>query len=170
LQILIESILYPDRNGGKLHQVWIDPFTNQCLNSSYRQNFRIFALVLPQRMQLRGILHSTSDRTTETSHHLSLISLWEGVIARQVGDRYQTAFGHHSIEAAKREGLTEAAIILRDLDDEQMLQFMRRENMSDYNADFLTMLQTWDAAVQHRESKLIYQTDFVPMQAMPSKY
>jgi hypothetical protein len=33
-----------------------------------------------------------------------------------------------------------------------MLQFMGRENMSDYNADFLTMLQTWDAAVQHLES------------------
>ena len=33
-----------------------------------------------------------------------------------------------------------------------MLQFTGRENMSDYNADFLTMLQTWDAAVQHLES------------------
>jgi hypothetical protein len=30
---------------------------------------------------------------------------------------------------------------------------MGRENMEDYNADFLTMLQTWDAAVQHLESK-----------------
>ena len=30
---------------------------------------------------------------------------------------------------------------------------MGRENMSDYNADFLTMLQTWDAAVQHLESR-----------------
>ena len=28
---------------------------------------------------------------------------------------------------------------------------MGRENMADYNADFLTMLQTWDAAVQHLE-------------------
>ena len=28
-----------------------------------------------------------------------------------------------------------------------MLQFMGRENMADYNADFITMLQTWDAAV-----------------------
>ena len=30
---------------------------------------------------------------------------------------------------------------------------MGRENMADYNADFLTMLETWDAAVQHLESK-----------------
>ena len=81
------------------------------------------------------------------------VGLWEGVIARKVDDRYQTAFGHHRIEAAKREGLTEATIILRDLDDKQMLQFMGRENMADYNADFLTMLQTWDAAVDFSSSK-----------------
>ena len=30
---------------------------------------------------------------------------------------------------------------------------MGRENMSDYNADFLTMLQTWDAAVGYMPSK-----------------
>jgi hypothetical protein len=38
-------------------------------------------------------------------------------------------------------------MIVRDLDDEQMLKFMGRENMEDYNADFLTMLETWEAAV-----------------------
>jgi hypothetical protein len=37
-------------------------------------------------------------------------------------------------------------MIVRDLDDEQMLKFMGRENMEDYNADFLTMLETWEAA------------------------
>jgi len=84
---------------------------------------------------------------------IKTVGLWEGVIARKVDDRYQTAFGHHRIEAAKREGLTEATIILRDLDDKQMLQFMGRENMADYNADFLTMLQTWDAAVTFSPSK-----------------
>ena len=78
---------------------------------------------------------------------IKTVGLWEGVIARQVGGRYQTAFGHHRIEAAKRVGLTEATIILRELDDKAMLQFMGRENMSDYNSDFLTMLETWDAAV-----------------------
>jgi hypothetical protein len=30
---------------------------------------------------------------------------------------------------------------------------MGRENMSDYNADFLTMLQTWDAAVSYFPSR-----------------
>ena len=34
-----------------------------------------------------------------------------------------------------------------------MLQFMGRENMDDYNADFLTMLETWDAAVNFWPSR-----------------
>ena len=42
---------------------------------------------------------------------------------------------------------------------------MGRENMADYNADFLTMLQTWDAAVQHMESK-----DATPSQPIELAY
>jgi hypothetical protein len=34
-----------------------------------------------------------------------------------------------------------------------MLQFMGRENMDDYNADFLTMLETWDAAIGYVTSR-----------------
>ena len=29
-----------------------------------------------------------------------------------------------------------------------MLEYMGRENMEDYNADFLTMLNSWEAAVK----------------------
>jgi hypothetical protein len=35
------------------------------------------------------------------------------------------------------------------LTDEQMLQYMGRENLEDYNADFLVMLETWESAVSH---------------------
>jgi hypothetical protein len=78
------------------------------------------------------------------------VGLWEGVIARRSGNRVQIAFGHHRVEAARQAGLTEIAMIVRDLDDDQMLGFMGRENMEDYNADFLTMLETWEAAVLHQ--------------------
>lgn len=76
------------------------------------------------------------------------VGLWEGVIARQNGNRYELAFGHHRTEAARQGGLTEIPVIVRDLTDEQMLGFMGRENMEDYNADFLVMLETWEAAWQ----------------------
>ena len=36
-------------------------------------------------------------------------------------------------------------LYVRDLTDKQMLEFMGRENLEDYNADFLCMLETWEA-------------------------
>ena len=77
------------------------------------------------------------------------VGFWEGVIARPNpdGKGYQIAFGHHRIEAAKRAGLNRAPIIVRDLTDEQMIQFMGRENGEDYKADFITMLNTWEGAI-----------------------
>ena len=74
------------------------------------------------------------------------VGLWEGVIARKRGSKYEIAFGHHRVEAARKCKLSKIALIVRDLSDEQMLQFMGRENMEDYNADFLVMLETWEAA------------------------
>lgn len=77
------------------------------------------------------------------------VGLWEGVIGRKVGHRYQQAFGHHRLEAARKELGEDAKIplIVRDLDDKEMLQFMGRENLEDYNANFMVMLETWEAAV-----------------------
>jgi len=88
------------------------------------------------------------ERKIETlQRSIAKVGLWEGVIARQSGNRFQLAFGHHRIEAGRRAGLESATLIVRDLTDEQMLQFMGRENMEDYNADFLVMLETWEATV-----------------------
>jgi hypothetical protein len=42
----------------------------------------------------------------------------------------------HRAEAARQLGLEENPLVARKLTDEQMLQFMGRENMEDYNADF----------------------------------
>jgi len=76
------------------------------------------------------------------------VGLWEGVIARKAGRGYQIAFGHHRIEAARRNNMKRVPLIVRDLTDEQMLQFMGRENGEDYNADFIIMLETWESAAK----------------------
>jgi ParB-like chromosome segregation protein Spo0J len=64
------------------------------------------------------------------------------VIGRPVGRRYQLAFGHHRIEAARRTGVAEMQLLVEDMDDRQMLQLMGRENGEDYSANFLVMLST----------------------------
>jgi hypothetical protein len=77
------------------------------------------------------------------------VGLWPSVIARPLDDRlwkYEIAFGHHRIEAARRSGLSTISLIVEDLTDMQMLQYMGRENLEDYNAAFLIQLESWEAA------------------------
>lgn len=74
---------------------------------------------------------------------------WEGVLGRQVGDRTQIAFGHHRVEAARRAGKRTVPIIIHDdFDDEMMLKLVGRENGEEYSADFLALLNTWEAALR----------------------
>jgi ParB-like chromosome segregation protein Spo0J len=74
------------------------------------------------------------------------VGLWEGLIGRRAGQGYQLAFGHHRLEAARNRKLTTVPLIIRDLTDEEMVGFMGRENMEDFNSDFLVMLASWEAA------------------------
>jgi ParB-like nuclease domain len=74
------------------------------------------------------------------------VGLWEGLMGRRAGQGYQLAFGHHRLEAARRSKLTTVPLIIRDLTDEEMVGFMGRENMEDFNSDFLVMLASWEAA------------------------
>lgn len=76
---------------------------------------------------------------------IEAVGLWEGVTARKKGNRYELAFGHHRIEAARRVGLKSAPMIVRNLTDKQMLQFMGRGNDKVYNVDFPTLLGAWNA-------------------------
>jgi ParB/RepB/Spo0J family partition protein len=89
------------------------------------------------------------DKIAALVRSINDVGLWEGVIARKAGRRYQLAFGHHRLEAAKKAGLKTIPLIVRDLTDEQMLQFMGRENLEDYNADFMCMFESWEAALRH---------------------
>jgi hypothetical protein len=80
------------------------------------------------------------------------VGLWPSVIARPMdGDRlwkYELAFGHHRVEAARRLKLTNIPLIVEKLTDRQMLQYMGRENLEDYNAVFLIQLESWEAALK----------------------
>jgi hypothetical protein len=62
------------------------------------------------------------------------VGLWEGLIGRPAGHGYQLAFGHHRLEAARSRNLTKVPLIIRDLTDEEMVGFMSRENMEDFNS------------------------------------
>jgi len=83
---------------------------------------------------------------------IEAVGMWEGVIVRKKGNRYELAFGHHRVESARQLGLTKIPVIVRDLTEEQMLQFMGRENGEDFNTEFLTLLETWEAGINFRSA------------------
>jgi hypothetical protein len=53
---------------------------------------------------------------------------WASVVAREVDGRYQIAFGHHRIEAARGLGMADVPIEVRDLSDWQMVRMLASEN------------------------------------------
>ena len=78
------------------------------------------------------------------------VGMWPGgVVARKVGNRYQIAFGHHRVEAARRCQHENCRLDLQEQERRtNMLGYMGRENMEDYNANFMVMLETWEAALK----------------------
>ena len=56
------------------------------------------------------------------------VGMWEGVIARPVGDHFEIPFAHHRVEAARRNGVKEIPTIVRSLTNEQMIRMMAHEN------------------------------------------
>jgi hypothetical protein len=88
------------------------------------------------------------DKVEQLMRSMRDVGFWEGVIARPILGNYETAFGHHRIEAARRINLKSVPLILRNLSDQDMIKFMGRENGEDYRSDFLIMLNTWEGAVR----------------------
>jgi hypothetical protein len=103
-------------------------------------------LISPNPFRDLGTYPWIERKVEQLQSSIAGVGFWAGVIARPMGKRYQLAFGHHRIEAAKRNKIAAVPLILDALTDEQMLQFMGRENGEDYNAEFLVMLNTWEAA------------------------
>ena len=94
-----------------------------------------------------GTYPLVADKIATLVRSINDVGFWEGVIARPAKQGYELAFGHHRVEAARAADLKTIPVIVRDLTDEQMLQFMGRENGEDYKAEFLIMLNTWEAGM-----------------------
>jgi ParB-like nuclease domain len=77
------------------------------------------------------------------------VGIFEGVIARPVGDHYELWFGHHRHEAAKRSGIKSMPVIVRDATDEMMIKSMAHENAEDFGTDFLIQLNTWEGGIKY---------------------
>ena len=75
---------------------------------------------------------------------------WENIVAREVDREAEIAFGHHRLVALREELGPKAKIplIVKDLNDEAMLQMMARENMEDWSTSATVEQETVRAVVE----------------------
>ena len=106
----------------------------------------------PNPYRMLGDYPYSEEKLSVLVRSIKDVGLWEGVIGREKDDRVEIAFGHHRIEAAKRAGLSDVNVVIRDLSDDDMLRFMGRENGEDYRTYFLVLLETWEAAYKNLPS------------------
>lgn len=70
---------------------------------------------------------------------------WVGTYGREVGEYVELAFGHHRVEAAKAQGLTEIPISIEPFTDGEMLVWMASENVK---GELPVVLEAVNAAVK----------------------
>lgn len=76
---------------------------------------------------------------------------WDNVVARINEDgEPEIAYGHHRMEAVKKElgPDAEVELILRDLSDDDMLRIMARENMEEWGTSVWVEMETVKSAVE----------------------
>jgi ParB-like chromosome segregation protein Spo0J len=74
-------------------------------------------------------LHPIDDEQVEKlKASIDADGFWASVVARQVGEYYEIAFGHHRIEAARGLSKTHVPIEVRELSDWQMVHMLASEN------------------------------------------
>jgi hypothetical protein len=74
---------------------------------------------------------------------------WDNVSVRKAKQKgkFELGFGHHRIEAAKREGLTEANFIVQNWDESKMIKVKHDEDKARKSFDSATMIESVRAVV-----------------------
>lgn len=91
------------------------------------------------------------EKITALVSSISETGFWTNVILRPHPDKkgkYQQAYGHHRMEAARRSKITEAEFVVQNLDDNMMLKMMELENQEDYRYCPLSLLESVKAVVK----------------------
>lgn len=90
------------------------------------------------------------EKVAALRESLRATDFWDNVVARVVNGKPELAYGHHRLVALKEEygPSHKVNLILRDLDDERMLQIMARENMEEWGTSAFIEQETVRAVVE----------------------
>ncbi len=81
---------------------------------------------------------------------LRTTGFWDNVVARQLDGQVEIAYGHHRLVALKEEygPDREIPLIIKELNDDAMIQVMARENMDEWGSSAVVEHETVKAVVQ----------------------
>jgi nitrogen regulatory protein PII len=97
------------------------------------------------------------EKVAALRESLQKTGFWDNVVARVRNGKAEIAYGHHRLFALKEEyGPTHKVdLIIKDLDDETMLQIMARENMEEWGSSAVVEQETVRAVVEAYADGLI---------------
>lgn len=90
------------------------------------------------------------DKIEALKNSIQTTEFWDNIVARKNGPGVEIAYGHHRLEALRQLYATshKVELIVRKLDDAQMLRIMANENMTEWQHDASIEQETVRAVVK----------------------
>lgn len=79
---------------------------------------------------------------------------WNNLLAREVGGKFQLAYGYHRLVALQQLKIEEINIPVKDIDDSQMIQIMANENALQWNLTPALINETVEIAKEYLDREL----------------
>jgi len=104
----------------------------------------------PYRNLDKYVLDATKIDALKQSYETS--GFWDGSIQARpsptIPDKYEIAFGHHRIEAARIKGITPVGLVVSQRSNADMLRMMAHENSTDFRNDMRPTIETIRAVIE----------------------
>lgn len=91
------------------------------------------------------------DKITELAESIRLKGILQPLVIRPLGDRFQIVAGERRFLAAKQAGLTEVPVVIREVPDEEMLQWALIENLQRADLDPVEEAEAFRVLIEENE-------------------
>jgi len=88
-----------------------------------------------------------ADKIAALKESIEQTTFWGNVVVREVGGRFELAYGHHRLAALKELKTREVEVIVRKLSNAQMIKMMSRENMEEWRSSAGGEMETVRAVI-----------------------
>ena len=103
-------------------------------------------LINPNRDLVRNPFNE--EKLAKLTASINKTGFWDNVVVRKnKAGKYEMAYGHHRVEAAKRAGVEEADFIVKNFSDTEMIKVMKDENDEAYGFSAASLLESVRAVV-----------------------